>query len=64
MAARLTEQYPLRSRVDILLGAAWIPGQVVRHDHPAVWVQVANGRLWFVTNSRRIRPAKKEDDNE
>jgi hypothetical protein len=55
--ARLIDLYPVESRVEIMLGEAnWAAGIVIRHQHPGVWVQVQNGRSWFVTNRRRIRP--------
>ena len=55
MASRLVDLYPLGSPVEILLAEQWRAGQIVRHDHPAVWVKTASGSLWFVTNRRRIR---------
>lgn len=56
MPKRLVDLYPLRARVEILLGEAqWQPGVVMRHEHPAVWVVTPDGRAWFVTNGRRIR---------
>jgi hypothetical protein len=55
--SRLVTLYPLKSQVEIrLTEAGWQPGQVVAHDHPGLWVAVTNGRLWFVTNRRHIRP--------
>jgi hypothetical protein len=55
--ARLIDLYPVESRVEIMLGEAnWAAGIVIRHQPPGVWVQVQNGRSWFVTNRRRIRP--------
>lgn len=56
MAKRLTELYPLQTAVEIQLGSHWFPGIIVHHQHPAVWVQTLDGRRWFVTNGRRIRP--------
>ena len=58
MSERLVERYPVGMRVEITLddGRLWQAGVVVRHQFPAVWVQTADGYLWFVTNSRRIRP--------
>ena len=55
MAARLVDSYPVGTPVDILLDKKWVAGRVVRHDYPAVWVEIANGSYWFVTNGRRIR---------
>jgi hypothetical protein len=55
--ARLVELYPVESCVEIMLGEAnWAAGIVIGHQHPGVWVRVQNGRSWFVTNRRRIRP--------
>ncbi len=61
MAKRLIDLYPLREAVEILMGEAmWIPGIVVKHEHPAVWVQSIDGRFWFVTNGQRIRKVNDE----
>lgn len=61
MAQRLVEAYPLGKRVEIVFqiedDEVWRPGEVVGHQHPAVWVRTDDDRkLWFVTNSKRIRP--------
>lgn len=57
MAERLTELYPVGTAVQIWLGEqVWLDGAVVAHQAPAVWVRTRNGRSWFVTNRRRIRP--------
>lgn len=55
MAERLTKMYAVGTAVEILLDGVWLPGVVVRHESPAVWVQTADGRAWFVTNRQRIR---------
>jgi hypothetical protein len=39
----------------------WQPARLARHDPPGVWVQTMDGRFWFVTNTRRIRPL--DDEN-
>ncbi|GIK55134.1 MAG: hypothetical protein BroJett015_07970 [Chloroflexota bacterium] len=57
MVERLTEVYAVGTAVEILLDDAWLAGVVVRHESPAVWVQTADGRAWFVTNRQRIRMA-------
>jgi hypothetical protein len=57
MAERMTELYPVGTAVEIWLGEQiWLPGVVVAHQPPAVWVRMLSGRSWFVTNRRRIRP--------
>lgn len=60
MPPRLIEIYRLNDRVEVLFadeeGDAWRPAVVRGLDHPGVWVQTADRRLWFVTNGRRIRP--------
>ncbi len=54
---RLVVLYPIGAEVEITFDqAAWHLATVVGHDHPGVWVQTADKRRWFVTNSRRIRP--------
>jgi hypothetical protein len=56
MPPRLVEAYPIGTSVEITFdGETWHRGDVVKHDHPAVWVQTEDGRLWFVTNGRKIR---------
>jgi hypothetical protein len=55
MAKRLVEQYPVATAVEIVLQEVWVTGEVVRHEHPGVWVRTGDGRFWFVTNGRRIR---------
>ncbi|HEX6385322.1 MAG TPA: hypothetical protein VF177_11680, partial [Anaerolineae bacterium] len=61
MAKRLTELYQPGDQVEITFGHnEWQPGRVVRHDHPGVWVQTMDGRIWFVTNGRHIRRMKDE----
>ncbi|MBE2234102.1 MAG: hypothetical protein IAE85_11455 [Anaerolinea sp.] len=37
--------------------AQWLAGQVVGAQPPGLWVRLAEGSQWFVTNTRRIRPA-------
>lgn len=62
MAQRLYEQYQLDTLVEIQFSGndRWLRGRVVRHDPPGVWVQTANRRMWFVTNTQRIRKVKEE----
>lgn len=58
MTRRLVERFEVGAFVDVQVttpaGAVWVPGRVVAHDHPAVWVEAAGARL-FVTNGNRIR---------
>ena len=61
MAARLVDLYPLGEQVEILLDEQWCAAQVIRHDYPAVWVKTTSGYLWFVTNGRRIRKRREEE---
>jgi hypothetical protein len=60
MPPRLAEIYKSGDIVEILLsdeeGESWRPALVRDLQHPGVWVQTADRRLWFVTNGRRIRP--------
>ncbi|MCL4265631.1 MAG: hypothetical protein KJ069_20635 [Anaerolineae bacterium] len=60
MAERLTEMYAVGTAVEILLDGVWLPGVVIRHESPAVWVQAADGRAWFVTNRQRIRANREQ----
>lgn len=61
MPRRLVEIYHPGDRVEILFVAeeesAWRPARVVALQHPGVWAETADGRRWFVTNGRHIRPA-------
>ena len=65
MTERLTELYVVGTAVEIWLGEQiWLPGVVVAHQPPAVWVRTPSGRHWFVTNGRRIRPVGQLDADE
>ena len=58
MPQRLVELYSEGQDVEIRLAdGAWRAGRVVRPDHPGVWVRLADGSSWFVTNGRNIRPS-------
>ena len=60
MAQRLVETFRIGDPVEILLqdedGGAWQPARIVGLQHPGVWALTEDRRLWFVTNSKRIRP--------
>ncbi len=61
MPARLSETYRAGDLVEIVFDVhwqrgQWLAGQVVGLQHPGLWVQLAGGSMWFVTNTRRIRP--------
>lgn len=62
MAERIWEYYQTDDVVEIQFGGDdhWLRGRIVKHDPPGVWVQTANGHMWFVTNTRRIRKVKEE----
>ena len=69
MAKRLSEQYVAGDVVEILFEQAgwseWLRGAVVGFQPPGLWVRLPNGSMWFVTNTRRIRPgAQSESDKE
>jgi hypothetical protein len=59
MAQRLTEIYKSGDIVELWFvdqeGESWRPALVRDFQHPGVWVQTTDRRLWFVTNGRRIR---------
>ncbi|MDW8319128.1 MAG: hypothetical protein RMN53_14955 [Anaerolineae bacterium] len=67
MPPRLSETYPLGAAVEIALSLhgeeQWLPGRVAAHQHPGVWVVTADGRAWFVTNGKRIRPLARPSDD-
>jgi hypothetical protein len=66
MAQRLTEIYKSGDIVEIWFadqeGESWRPALVRDFQHPGVWVQTTDRRLWFVTNGRRIRSKVPADD--
>lgn len=69
MAPRLVEQYPVGTRVEIVFALddveIWRQGEVVGHQHPAVWVRTHDDRkLWFVTNGKRIRSSAGSESND
>ncbi len=60
MSFRLVERFPVGANVEVAFedrcgNPVWVPGAVVRHAHPAVWVRTVDGREWFVTSGKRIR---------
>jgi hypothetical protein len=61
--ARLTELYRPGDPVEVYFAATeqWLPATVLGHQPPGVWVRVEDGRVWFVTNGKRIRP--RQDDS-
>ncbi|MCB8986271.1 MAG: hypothetical protein H6661_00775 [Ardenticatenaceae bacterium] len=60
MSERLVELYEVGEWVQISFGdKAWQRAQVRQLQHPGLWVQTADGRLWFVTNTRHIRKPEK-----
>lgn len=62
MVKRLVERFSSGDLVEISLGGEqWLKGVVVKLDHPGLWVMFGDGRVWFVTNSRRIRAAAGTD---
>lgn len=64
MTQRLVDRFQRGDRVEIAWEEeTWMKGQVAGLEHPGVWVQTADGRFWFVTNTRRIRPTPPESDD-
>lgn len=67
MAKRLSERFTINQLVEIYFvqSDSWLPGQIVRFEAPGVWVQIAaDGRMWYVTNGRRIRAYEQVDKDE
>lgn len=64
MSRRLTELYPVGCAVQVFFPQteSWFAGVIAAHAHPAVWVQTTDGRRWFVTNTRRIRPLNRSHE--
>ena len=65
MPPRLAEIYKAGDIVEMLFsdeeGESWRPALVRDFQHPGLWVQTADRRLWFVTNGRRIRMRTREE---
>ena len=59
MTARLNDTYQPGDLVEILFdaegGEQWLAGLVMGFQRPGLWVQLPEGSMWFVTNTRRIR---------
>jgi hypothetical protein len=59
VAQRLSDTYRAGDRVEIAFakdeGQVWQPAIVLGFQHPGLWARTADGRVWFVTNTRRIR---------
>lgn len=66
MAQRLHERFSPGEQVEIYFSQIdrWLPGEIAGFAPPGVWVRTRDGRPWFVTNGRRIRPLADEDPNE
>ncbi len=60
MVKRLVEVYRIGDTVEIFFqneeDDEWRPAHIVALQHPGVWAQTADRRIWYVTNSKRIRP--------
>ncbi|MEM7116865.1 MAG: hypothetical protein AAF614_30825 [Chloroflexota bacterium] len=66
MAQRLTDLYQSNDLVEIRFGNddRWWLGRVRGHEPPGMWVETRNGRLWFVTNGRRVRAYASRGESE
>jgi hypothetical protein len=57
---RITDRYAPGERIEITFAGdaheRWWAGVVLRPEPPGLWVQLDDGRAFWVTNSRRIRP--------
>lgn len=59
MAQRLIDVFRVGEAVEISFGNdQWVLATVRELQHPGLWVQTADGRLWFLTNTRHIRKLK------
>jgi hypothetical protein len=62
MPARLNESYRLGDLVEIVFDVdgseRWLAGRVLGFQHPGLWVRLPGGSMWFVTNTRKIRPVR------
>ncbi|MEZ4517394.1 MAG: hypothetical protein R3C44_11380 [Chloroflexota bacterium] len=63
MPRRIYETYSTGDQVEIIFSNrgddTWQPATVLRREPPGIWVQTADGRQWFMTNTYRIR--RRED---
>lgn len=59
MPPRLSDQYQPGDLVEVYfedqVHDEWYPGRVLGFQAPGMWVQTADGHVWFVTNTRRCR---------
>jgi hypothetical protein len=59
VAQRLSDTYTAGDRVELAFedgeGQVWQPAIVLGFQHPGLWARTTDGRVWFVTNTRRIR---------
>jgi len=61
MAQRLVDLYAVGDVAEVTFGdGEWLQVRVRQLQHPGLWVETADGRLWFVTNTRHIREWKKQ----
>jgi hypothetical protein len=62
MTARLNETYRLDDLVEIVFNVdgreRWLAGRVLGFQRPGLWVRLPGGSMWFVTNTRKIRPVR------
>ncbi|MDX1614820.1 MAG: hypothetical protein R3300_10960 [Candidatus Promineifilaceae bacterium] len=58
MTRRLVDRFKLGQHVLIRFGDSgddWVQATVIAADHPGLWVQTEDKRMWYVTNNRRIK---------
>ena len=67
---RLTEIFEPGDKVEIRfreqannLEATWYSARVVKLDHPGLWVETSDERIWFVTNQRSIKASPADIPN-
>lgn len=60
MAQRLIDLYRIGDAVEVCFqgdeGDDWRPARIMALQHPGVWAMTDDRRVWYVTNSKRIRP--------
>ena len=66
MAKRMHERFTQGEAVEIYFPQIdrWLAAVVARFDPPGVWVNTVDGRPWFVTNGRRIRPLTESQNSD
>lgn len=68
MPKRIYDDYQSGEAVEIIFShlgeTTWQPARILRAEPPGIWVQTADGRQWFMTNTYRIRRPEAQPPDE